>query len=71
MRSSVRHNEGTEALALVSQSATSKPKPQPQETTMKTIILAALLSISAIAGVAPANADSSFRVHGYSTHYGR
>ena len=38
---------------------------------MKTIILAALLSISAIAGVAPANADSSFRVHGYSTHYGR
>jgi hypothetical protein len=61
---------GTEALARVSQSATSKPKPQPQEATMKTIVLAALLSLSAITG-APANADNSFRVHGYSTNYGR
>jgi hypothetical protein len=66
--SAVRHNEGTEALALVSQSATSKP--QPQETTMKTFIIAALLSISSIATVgAPAHADT-FAVHGYTTNYG-
>ena len=69
-RSAVRHNDGTEALALVSQSATSKPKPQLQETTMKTFIIAALLSISSIATIgAPAHADT-FAVHGYTTNYG-
>ena len=31
---------------------------------MKTFILAALLGLSAIAGGAPANADSSLSVHG-------
>ena len=39
---------------------------------MKTFILAALVGISSIAAIgAPAQADSSFKVHGYTTSYGR
>jgi hypothetical protein len=37
---------------------------------MKTIILAALIAVSAVATGTVANADT-FAVHGYSTHYGR
>jgi hypothetical protein len=38
---------------------------------MKTFIIATLLSISSIATLgAPAYADSSFSVHGYTTNYG-
>jgi hypothetical protein len=37
---------------------------------MKTIILAALIAVSAVATGTFANADT-FAVHGYSTHYGR
>lgn len=60
----VRHNESTEALALVSQSATSQPQTQ-RRLPMKTFVLAALLGISSLAGIAaPASADSSFSVHG-------
>jgi hypothetical protein len=37
---------------------------------MKTIILAALIAVSAVATGTIANADT-FAVHGYSTQYGR
>jgi hypothetical protein len=69
--SASRHNEGTAALP-VQPVRDHETQPQTQETTMKPFILAALFGISSIAAiVAPAHADSSFKVHGYTTSYGR